>query len=173
MDESKIDVIKNWPTPKTVSEVRSFHGLARFYRRFVKGFSTIAVSLTEVIKKDQPFKWGDEQAKAFEDLKAMLISAPLLQLPNFDKTFEVECDANKVGIGVVLMQKLKPIAYFCEKLKGATLNYSTYDLELYALISSLDTWQHYLWPKEFVILTDHESLKHLREQDKLNQWYAK
>ena len=104
MDESKIDAIKNWPTPKTIGEVRSFHGLASFYRRFIKGFSTIAAPLTEVIKKDRPFKWGDEQAKAFKKLKVMLISAPLLQLPNFDKTFEVECDARKVCIGMVLMQ---------------------------------------------------------------------
>ena len=81
----------------------------------------------------------------------MLISAPLLQLPNFDKTFEVECDASKVGLGAVLMQDLKLIAYFSEKLKGTTLNYSTYDLELCALFRALATWQHYLWPKEFMI----------------------
>ena len=78
VDESKIDAIKNWQTPKTIGEVRSFHGLASFYRRFVKGFNTIAAPLTEVIKKDRPFKWEDEQAKAFKDLKDMLISAPLL-----------------------------------------------------------------------------------------------
>ena len=85
----------------------------------------------------------------------MLSSAPLLQLPDFGKIFEVECDASKVGIGVALMQDQKPIANFSEKLKGATLNYSTYDLELYALIRALGNWQHYLWPKEFVIRTDH------------------
>ncbi|XP_059289384.1 uncharacterized protein LOC132042895, partial [Lycium ferocissimum] len=116
---------------------RSFHGLASFHRRFVKGFSTIAAPLTEVIQKDKPFSWGVEQAKAFESLKQMLSSAPLLQLHDFDKIFEIECDASKVGIGVVLMQDQKPIAYFSEKLKGATLNYSTYDLELYALIRDL------------------------------------
>ncbi|WMV58244.1 hypothetical protein MTR67_051629 [Solanum verrucosum] len=92
----------------------------------------------------------------------MLSSASLLQLPNFDKIFEVECDACKVGIGAILMQDQKPFAYFSEKLKGATLNYSTYDLELYALIRALGIWQHYLWPKEFVIKTDHESLKHIQ-----------
>lgn len=73
--------------------------------------------MTAVIRKDQPFKWGEEQAKAFETLKAILVSAPLLQFPNFDKTFKVECDASKVGIGAVLIQDLKPISYFSEKLK--------------------------------------------------------
>ncbi|XP_047258242.1 uncharacterized mitochondrial protein AtMg00860-like [Capsicum annuum] len=173
VDESKIDATKNWPTPQTIREVRNFHRLASFYRKFVKRFSTIAAPLTTVIQKDQPFKWDEEQAKAFETLKAILVSTPLLQLPNFDKTFEVECDASKVGIGAVLMQDLKLIAYFSKKLKGSNLNYSTYDLELYALIQALATWQHYLWPKEFMIQTNRESLKHLRVQDKLNKRHAK
>jgi len=85
-----------------------------------------------------------------------------LSLPNFSKTFEIECDASGIGIGVVLMQEGRPIAYFSEKLSGAALNYPTYDKELYTLVQDLETWQHYLWPKEFVIHTDHESLKHLK-----------
>ncbi|XP_059288236.1 uncharacterized protein LOC132041548 [Lycium ferocissimum] len=133
VDEEKVESIRTWPTPKNATDVRSFHGLASFYRRFVKGFSTIASPLTELIKKDVPFVWGDEQEKAFQELKSMLSSSQLLQLPNFEKTFEVECDASGVGIGGVLMQEGKPLAYFSEKLKGASLNYSTYDKELYAL----------------------------------------
>ena len=89
------------------------------------------------------------------------------------KTFEIECDASGVGIGAVLMQDRKPIAYFSEKLGGATLNYPTYDQELYALVRALQTWQHYLWPKEFVIHTDHQSLKHLKGQQKLNKRHAR
>ena len=94
--------------------------------------------------------------------KRKLTSTPLLALPNFGKTFEIECDASGVGIRGVLMQEGRPIAYFSEKLSGPTLNYSVYDKELYAPDRSLETWQHYLWPKEFVIHSDHESLKHLR-----------
>lgn len=173
VDDEKIKAIKEWPKPNSVTEVRSFHGLASFYRRFVRDFSTIAAPLTEVIKKDKVFTWGKEQDDAFNLLKDKLCSAPLLQLPDFSKSFEVECDASGKGIGAVLMQDSKPIAYFSEKLSGATLNYSTYDKELYALVRALATWQHYLWPREFVVKTDHESLKYLKSQGKLSRRHAK
>ncbi|XP_013628485.1 PREDICTED: uncharacterized protein LOC106334699 [Brassica oleracea var. oleracea] len=173
VDEEKVRAIREWPTPKTIGEVRSFHGLAGFYRRFVKDFSTIAAPLTEVIKKSVRFLWDHTQDKAFQLLKERLSNAPLLVLPNFLKTFEIECDASGVGIRAVLMQEKRPIAYFSEKLRGATLNYPTYDKELYALVRALQTWQHYLWPKEFVIHTDHESLKHLKGQQKLNRRHAR
>ncbi|KAG7572474.1 Zinc finger CCHC-type superfamily [Arabidopsis suecica] len=173
VDEEKIKAIRDWPIPKTVGEVRSFHGLAGFYRRFVKDFSTLAAPLTEVIKKDIGFKWEQAQDDAFHALKEKLTNAHVLVLPDFLKTFEIECDASGVGIGAVLMQDKRPIAYFSEKLGGATLNYPTYDKELYALVRALQTWQHYLWPKEFVIHTDHESLKHLKGQQKLNKRHAR
>ncbi|XP_028764585.1 uncharacterized protein LOC114722675, partial [Neltuma alba] len=173
VDEEKIRAIKEWPTPKSITEVRSFHGLASFYRRFVKDFSTLAAPLTEVIKKSVGFKWDKEQDVAFIRLKDKLCSAPVLVLPNFNKTFEIECDASGVGIGAVLMQEGKPIAYFSEKLNGAALKYPTYDKELYALKRALENWQHYLWPKQFVIHTDHQSLKHIKGQGKLNKRHAR
>jgi hypothetical protein len=172
VDEEKVKAIKEWPTPKSITEVKSFHGLASFYRRFVKDFSTLAAPLTEIVKKSVGFKWGSEQDRAFIEIKERLCCAPLLALPDFSKTFEIECDASGIGIGAVLMQEKRPIAYFSEKLNGAALNYPTYDKELYALVRALETWQHYLWPKEFVIHTDHESLKHLKGQGKLNRRHA-
>jgi hypothetical protein len=173
VDEEKVRAIQDWPSPTSVGNVRSFHGLASFYRRFVKDFNSLAAPLTEVIKKNVGFRWGEEQEKAFQIIKEKLTNAPLLSLPNFSKTFEIECDASGVGIGAVLMQEGRPIAYFSEKLSGAALNYPTYDKELYALVRALETWQHYLWPKEFVIHTDHESLKHLKGQHKLNKRHAR
>src|SRR5215813_9441168 len=173
VDEEKVKAIREWPTPSNASEVRSFHGLASFYRRFVRDFSTITAPLTEIIKKDVGFHWEDEQQKAFEHLKKSLCSTPILALPNFDKMFEIECDVSGIGIGAVLMQDKRPIAYFSEKLSGAALRYPTYDKEFYALVRALETWQHYLWPKEFVIHTDHESLKHIKSQDKLNKCHAR
>ncbi|XP_035546409.1 uncharacterized protein LOC118348570, partial [Juglans regia] len=173
VDEEKVKAIKEWPTPKSITEVRSFHGLASFYRRFVKDLSTIAAPLTEVIKKNVGFHWGANQENAFATIKERLCSAPVLALPDFNKAFEIECDASGIGIGAVLMQDRRPIAFFSEKLSGASLKYPTYDKELYALVRALETWQHYLWPREFVIHTDHESLKHLKGQGKLNKRHAR
>ncbi|XP_075109265.1 uncharacterized protein LOC142181047 [Nicotiana tabacum] len=106
-----------------------------FCRRFVRDFSSIVAPLTEVIKKDKVFNWGKEQEHAFNILNDKLCSAPLLKLPYFNKSFEIECDASSRGIGDVLMQDSKPIVYFSEKLNGVAWNYSTYDKELYALVS--------------------------------------
>ena len=105
VDEEKIKAINYWPTPQSVSQVRSFHGLAGFYWRFVKDFSTIAAPLNNLTKKDVPFKWRDEQDQAFDELKRKLCEAPLLQLLDFGKTFEIECDASGIGIGGVLLQE--------------------------------------------------------------------
>ncbi|XP_033139473.1 uncharacterized protein LOC117131451, partial [Brassica rapa] len=143
VDQEKIKAIQEWPSPTTVGE------------------------------KDVGFKWGEAQEAAFQLLKEKLTQSPLLILPDFSKTFEIECDASGIGIGAVLMQDKRPIAYFSEKLSGATLNYATYDKELYALVRALQTWQHYLWPKEFVIHTDHESLKYLKGQSKLSKRHAR
>jgi hypothetical protein len=103
MDEAKVKAIQEWPTPRSITDVRSFHGLAIFYRRFVENFSTIASSLTEIVKKAVGFKWGEEQENAFSLLKSKLILAPLLSLLDFNNAFEIECDASGICIGAVLM----------------------------------------------------------------------
>jgi len=106
VDPEKIKVIQEWPTLQNVRDVRSFHGLASFYRRFVPNFSSLASPLNELVKKDTPFCWTEKQDQAFKRLKAQLTNASILGLPNFAKTFELECDASRVSIGVVLLQVL-------------------------------------------------------------------
>ncbi|KAK1680543.1 hypothetical protein QYE76_041391 [Lolium multiflorum] len=161
VDVSKIEAIQNWPTPMNVSQVRSFHGLAGFYRRFVPNFSTIAAPLNDLTKKGVVFEWGAAQDHAFDELKRLLTSAPLLALPDFNKQFEIECDASGIGIGGVLMQEGRPIAYFSEKLSGAKLNYPIYDKELYALIRVLEESHagglmgHFGREKTLLMLADH------------------
>ena len=117
--------------------------------------------------------WGKAQEESFDTLKDKLTHTPLLQLSNFGKTFELECDASGVGIRGVLMQEGKPVVYFSKKLHGPVLNYSTYDKKLYALLHFLETWRHYLWLKEFVIHSDHESLQYLCSQNNLNRRHTK
>jgi hypothetical protein len=132
VDQAKVEAIHSWPVPTTVTQVRSFLGLAGFYRRFVKDFSTIAAPLHELTKKGTTITWAAAQQDAFSVLKDKLTHAPLLQLPYFIKTFELECDASGIGLGGVLLQDGKPVAYFSERLSGPSLNYSTYDKELLA-----------------------------------------
>jgi hypothetical protein len=172
VDQAKVKAIHSWPVPTTVSQVRSFIGLAGFSRHFMKDFSTIAVPLHELTKKSVTFTWAASHQNAFDMLKDKSTHSPLLQLPDFSKTFELECDASGIGLGGVLLQESKPVAYFSEKLSGASLNYSTYDKKLLTLVRILETWQHYLWSKEFVMHYDHESLKRIRSQAKLNRRHA-
>ena len=137
VDPSKVDAIKTWPTPSTLSETRSFHGLASFYRRFVPQFSSLMAPLTDCIRRDGVFAWTPAAATAFETIKSKLISAPILALPDFTQVFELHCDASKLGIGAVLSQRNRPIAFFSEKLAGARLRYSTYDVEFYAVVQAI------------------------------------
>lgn len=171
MDPSKMESILNWPTPRTLHDIRSFHGLASFYWRFIKGFSSIVVPMTECLKEGT-FKWTNEAQKSFELIKKKVTETPILSLPNFEKLFEVECDASIVGIGVVFSQEGKLIAYFREKLSDSRQKYSTYDKEFYAICQALDHWSQYLLPNPFVLYSDYEALKFINNKKKLNSRHA-
>jgi hypothetical protein len=174
MDPEKVKAIKEWPSPKNIFEVRSFHGLASFYRKFIRNFSGISAPMMDTVKKRHKyFHWTEEAEKSFKLLKEKITEQPVLVLPDFSKTFQVRCDASGFMVGAVISQDNRPIAYFSEKLNDAKMKYSTYDKEFYAVIQALKKWRHYLVPKEFILYSDNHALQFITRQEKLNQKHAK
>ncbi|GKD91744.1 putative reverse transcriptase domain-containing protein, partial [Tanacetum coccineum] len=168
VDPSKIEAVKNWKAPRTPTRVRSFLGLAGYYCRFIENFSKIAKSFTILTQKCKVFDWDEEQELEFQTLKGKLYNASVLALPDGPEDFMVYCDASKIGLGCVLMQRGKVIAYASMQLKIHEKNYTTHDLELGAVVFGLKIWRHYLYGKKCVIYTDHKSLQHIFSQKELN-----
>ncbi|GJY37624.1 putative reverse transcriptase domain-containing protein [Tanacetum coccineum] len=168
MDPAKIESIKDWASPKTATKIHQFLGLAGYYRRFIEGFSKIAKSMTKLTQKKVKFDWGDKEEAAFQLIKQKLCSAPILALPEGSEDFIIYCDASIKGLGVVLMQREKVIAYASRQLKIHEKNYTTHDLELGAVVFALKIWRHYLYGTKCTVFTDHKSLQHILDQKELN-----
>ncbi|GKD84455.1 putative reverse transcriptase domain-containing protein [Tanacetum coccineum] len=168
VDPAKIESIKDWASPKTPTEIRQFLGLAGYYRRFIEGFSKIARPMTKLTQKSVEFDCGEKEETAFQTLKQKLCSAPILALPEGSENFVVYCDASHKGLGAVLMQKEKVIAYVSSQLKVHEKNYTTHDLELGAVVFALKMWRHYLYGTKFIVFIDHKSLQHIHDQKELN-----
>jgi hypothetical protein len=155
-------------------EVRSFHGLASFYRKFIRDFSGYCVPMMDTVKKGhKSFKWTKEAERSFNIRKEKITEQPILVLPNFEKTFQVRCDASGDAIGGVLSQDNRLVSHFSEKMNGNKRKYSTYDKEIYAIIQALKKWRHYLVPHEFVLYSNNQYLQFITRQEKLNQRHAK
>ncbi|KAI3827956.1 hypothetical protein L1987_02045 [Smallanthus sonchifolius] len=168
VDPSKIEAIKSWEAPKTPTEVRQFLGLAGYYRRFIKNFSKIAQHLTTLTHKDKKYEWNDKAGTAFQLLKQKLCISPILSLLEGTDDFMVYCDAYHQGLGCVLVQREKVIAYASRQLKIHEKNYTTHDLELGAVVFALKIWKHYLYGTKCTIFTDHKSLQHIFDWKELN-----
>ncbi|KAJ9555926.1 hypothetical protein OSB04_010540 [Centaurea solstitialis] len=168
VDPAKIEAMMSWKSPTNPSEIRSFLGLAGYYRRFIQDFSKIASSLTMLTKKNAKFLWTDKQEEAFQTLKKKLCQAPILSLPDGTEDFVVYSDASKMGLGCVLMQRGKVISYASRQLKDHEKNYPVHDLELAAVVFALKLWRHYLYGTKCTLFTDHKSLQHIFDQKELN-----
>ncbi|KAL0554363.1 hypothetical protein IC582_008282 [Cucumis melo] len=168
VDPAKIEAVTGWTRPSTVSEVRSFLGLAGYYRRFVKNFSRIATPLTQLTRRGAPFVWSKACEDSFQNLKQKLVTAPVLTVPDGSGSFVIYSDASKKGLGCVLMQQGKVVAYASRQLKSHEQNYPTHDLELAAVVFALKIWRHYLYGEKIQIFTDHKSLKYFFTQKELN-----
>jgi len=195
IDPSKITTIITWPSPKDVTDVRSFLGLATYYRKFIYHFAHLVEPLHKLTRKDSKFTWSYKEEEAFNKLKKALAIALVLSIMDFTKTFLVEADACGVGIGVVLMQEGHPIAYESRPLrieassmkneskntitfesrilKATEITYNTYEKELLAVIHALKIWKHYLLGVKFLVKTDHQSLKYFLSQPNISERHIK
>ncbi|GJR36977.1 putative nucleotidyltransferase, ribonuclease H [Tanacetum coccineum] len=165
---AKIEAVKNWASPTTPTKLRQFLGLAGYNRRFIEGFLKIVKPLTKLTQKNKNYIWEEDQESAFQLLKQKLCEAPILALPEGNDDFVVYCDASLQGLGAVLMQKEKVIAYASRQLKPHEENYTTHDLELGAVVFALKIWRHYLYGTKCTVFTDHKSLQHILDQKELN-----
>ena len=177
VDPAKINIIKDWITPRNTSELCSFLGLANYYRKFVKDFSKTGSPLTGLLRKDIDWEWTDTQQQAFEQLKEKLTTTPVLALPDPNKMFIVTTDASGYAIGAVLTQDQgngeQPIAYESRKLTPAEQKYPTHEQELLAIIHAIKVWRPYLEGQHFKVITDHASLEYIRSQKNLSHRQAR
>jgi hypothetical protein len=168
VDPDKVQEVMNWKPPMTVHQIRSFLGLAGYYRRFIPDFSRIVKLITELLKKEAKFVWGQKCEDAFHALRQHLTTSPVLAQPDSSKPFHVYCDASGTGLGCVLMQDNRVIAYASRALRPHEQNYPSHDLELAVVVHALKMWRHYLMGTHYNIFTDHKSLKYIFTQADLN-----
>jgi hypothetical protein len=176
VDRNKIKAMMDWTIPKTLKNLRGFLGLRGYYCKFVRNYRRIATPLTTLTKKDA-FSWTPEATKYFEQLKEVMCTAHVLTTPDFTKTFIVECDASGNGIGYVLMQEGRPLAFESQPLKGRDLHKPIYEKEMMEILHALKKWRPYLIGRHFKVKTDHDSLKYFLEQrlssEEQQKWVTK
>lgn len=172
MDGDKIRAIVEWEIPKNLRELRGFLGLTGYYRKFVFNYAHIARPMTEQLKKDN-FKWSETATKAFECLKTAMVTAPVLAMPNFQFPFVVETDASGYGMGAVLMQGDRPIAFYSKLLGVRAQQKSVYEKELMAICFAIQKWRYYLLGRHFVVRTDQQSLRYITQQREIGAEFQK
>ena len=172
-DPAKVEAVHSWPQPASVKDLRSFLGLAGYYRKFVKHFAVIAKPLTDLLRKIVLFVWTLAHTASFQALKQALISAPVLAMPDFSIPFCLETDASNLGVGAFLLQNGHPLAFISKPLGLKTQGLSTYEKEYLAIVIAIDQCRSYLQQAEFFIYTDQMNLVHLNEQRLNTPWQQK
>ena len=177
MVEDKVNAILTWPSPSSVKHLRSFLGLAGYYRNFIHMFSETVACLNDLLKKENTYQWNEQHEIAFQQIKKKIASRPTLILPRDKLPFVVQTDASGFAVGATLMQDhgkgLQPIAFLSKKMQDAEKRYPTHEQELLAIIVSLKCWRHYLYGKKFVVQTDHRSITHFKTQQNLSNRQAR
>jgi hypothetical protein len=161
MDPSKVIDVLSWNAPISVGDIQSFLRFTGYYWRFVEGFSKISKPMTELLEKDRKFEWTPTYEASFQELKKRLMTTSILVMPNMEKSFSIYCDASDQGLGCVLMQDGRMVAYASRQLGKHEAHYSTPDLELAVVVHALKIWRHYLMRKRCELYTDHKSLKYI------------
>jgi hypothetical protein len=168
MDDHKVKPILDWEPPRLVPTLRSFLGLASYYRKFIKNFTKIVAPLTNLLKKSsRTYEWDEACNGAFETLKGILVKAPVLKLFNFNKDFEIHSDAFDFVIGGVLVQDGRPVAFESKKLSEMERRWLTHEKEMWAFIHCLKTWGHYIGSKDVMVWIDDVTLRYFATQPKL------
>jgi hypothetical protein len=160
--------VLSWKAHTSVHDIQSFLRLARYYQRFIEGFSKISKPMTELLEKDKRFEWTPACESSFQELKKWLTIALILVMSDMVKTFSIYCDVSGQGLGYVLMQNGCVVAYASRHLRKHEVNYLTHDLELAAVVHPLKIWRHYIMGKRCELYTDHKSLKYIFTQSNLN-----
>ena len=168
MDSRKIEAVKQWPIPTSTTDIRNFLGLEGYNKRFVEGFSSIASPFTRLSQKIVKFQWLDDCEKSFAELKTRLTTPSVLTIPEGSDGYVIYCDAFKVCLGCVLIQRGKMISYASRKLKVHEKNYPTHDLELAAVVFALKIWRHYLYRVHVDVFTNHKIFRYVFTQKELN-----
>ena len=161
VDPEKVEAVMSWERPKLVSEIHSFLGLAGYYRRFIEDLSRLTTPMTRLNQNEVKFDWDDRYEEAFQELKRRLTTAPILIVPDRGQGYTVYCDASRAGLGCVLMQSGRVVAYGSRQLKNHEQNYPIHDMELAVVVFSLKIWLHYLYGEQFDVYLDHKSLKYI------------
>jgi len=180
MEKEKVNGVLSWPKPKNVKDVRKFLGLANYYRRFIKDFAQVARPMNMLTRKDVKWQWGEEQQKAFDELKRIFTTKPVLAALDLDKEFRVEADTSNYATGGVLSMKgpnelWRPVAFISKSLSDTERNYEIYDKEMLVVVRCLEAWRHFLEETmtRFEIWTDHKNLEYFMKAQKLNRRQAR